>query len=381
MASEARYVNPRSTATWPVETPLWCAPDDAGYVNLTPGAGISREEIDTAIPSMWRYRGAIRLPEADYGSLGEGWTPLVGAEWDGAKIWAKSEHLMPSGSFKDRGIVVMLNYLRQVGVREILEDSSGNAGASVATYGAAFGFDCRILVPAGAPAPKQYQMAAMGAEVVAVKGSRDDVAKAALEQAQSRFYAGHNYQPYFLEGTKTLAYEIWEQLGFQVPDCVVIPMGQGSNVMGCHIGFSELLARGEIEEIPRIYGIQAANAAPYYAAYALGSDEPMMISPAPTIADGIASARPIRFREVMDAMRSTGGACLAVSEAEIIDALRAFLSKGFFIEPTTAAAGAGLSQLLAEGRVHRDERIVVVLTGTGLKAVETIGSVLGLDAG
>jgi threonine synthase len=292
----------------------------------------------------------------------------------------KADYLMPSGSFKDRGTAVMLAYLKQCGISEILEDSSGNAGASVATYGAALGFESRIYVPASAPAPKRYQIAAMGAEVVPVPGSRDDVAQAALAASESRFYAGHNYQPYFLEGTKTLAFELWEQLGFTVPDHIVIPCGQGSNVMGCHIGFGELRARGRIDTLPRIHAIQAANAGPYYAAYAAGSDVPVPISPTPTIADGIASARPVRLHEVLGAVRETDGRCLAVSEDEIVAALRGFTRQGFFVEPTTAAAGAGLSRLIADGVISPAETTVVVLTGSGLKAAERIGEVLGLSS-
>jgi threonine synthase len=375
----AAYVNPRTGATWPTDSALWKAPDDGGYVNLTPGTGLSPGEIDSSAHSLWRYRTALRLPAPPERILGEGWTPLVEAHWDGVPVRMKADFLMPSGSFKDRGTAVMLNYLKQSGVTEILQDSSGNAGASVATYGAALGMDCRIFVPASAPAPKRFQMAAMGAEVVAVDGSRDDVARAALDAARSRFYAGHNHQPFFLEGTKTLAFEIWEQLGFRAPDNIVIPMGQGSNVMGCHIGFGELLGRGEIQDMPRIFGIQAANAAPYYAAYAAHSDEPVAISPQPTIADGIASARPIRLREVLAAVRGTGGALLAVTEEEIVAALRKFLCMGFFVEPTTAAVGAGLGMLILDGTVEAGQTTIAVLTGSGLKAVERIGETLGLN--
>jgi threonine synthase len=379
MAKPVEYINPRTGKTWPVGDARWRAPDDGDYVNLTPGSGISRDEIETGAHSLWRYRAALRLPAAPDRTLGEGWTPLVEAEWDNASVLMKMEFLMPSGSFKDRGTAVMLNYLKQVGVTDILEDSSGNAGASVATYGAALGMNSRIFVPATAPAPKRYQMAAMGATVVAVEGSRDDVAAAALAEADTAFYAGHNRQPFFLEGTKTLAFEIWEQLGFRAPDNIVIPMGQGSNVMGCHIGFAELQACGAVAKLPRIFGVQAINAAPYYAAYAAGGEEPVPITPEPTIADGIASARTIRLREVLQAVRETDGALLAVTEAEIVDALRDLLRTGFFVEPTTAAAGAGLRRLLADGVVRPDETTVVILTGSGLKAVERIGLTLGLD--
>jgi threonine synthase len=372
------YVNPRSRREWPVEDALWCAPDDDGYVNLSMGDGLTRADINAAESSLWRYRKAIRLPKTEVKSQGEGWTPLVAAAWRGHPVWMKMEYLMPSGSFKDRGTVVMLNYLRQTGISEILEDSSGNAGSSVATYGAFLGFDSRIFVPASAPAGKRTQMAALGADVVAVPGSRDDVAQAARAEAESRFYAGHNLQPYFLEGTKTLAFELWEQFGFDVPDAIVIPMGQGSNVMGCHIGFEELRRASAIDRVPRLYGIQAANAAPYYAAWAAQSEEPVPIDAKPTIADGIASSKPVRLKEVMAALRETGGASIAVSEEEIATALAEIARAGFFVEPTTAAGAAGLTRLQQDGVIAPDEKTVLILTGSGLKAVDVIAATLGL---
>ena len=378
MTDDVRYINPRTQETWSIETPLWRAPDDGGYVNLSMGPGITPDEIDGSVHSLWRYGSALRLPGPPLRSLGEGWTPLLESAWDDVPVRMKAEFMMPSGSFKDRGVSVMLTYLKQCGVAEILEDSSGNAGASVATYGAALGFDCRIFTPATAPIAKRNQMAAMGAEVVAVPGTRDDVETAALAEAEKRFYAGHNYQPYFLEGTKTLAFELWEQLGFDVPDHIVTPLGQGSNVMGSHIGFEELRRRGVVDRLPRIHGIQAVNAAPYYAAYAAGVDKPVPIDAAPTIADGIASTKPVRLKEVLNAIRSTDGRCVAVTEEEIIAALRQFTRRGHFIEPTCAAAGAGLSKLIAEGTVKAGETTVVVLTGSGLKAVDRIADALGL---
>ncbi|MBL4722030.1 MAG: threonine synthase [Alphaproteobacteria bacterium] len=374
----AVYINPRTGAEWPTATALWRAPDDGSYVNLSPGAGLSPEDIDTSERSLWRYAAAIRLPAPPAASLGEGWTPLIDAEWAGRSVLMKAEYFMPSGSFKDRGSAVMLNYLKQVGVSKILEDSSGNAGSSIATYAAALDLQCRILLPAAAPEAKRIQMAAMGADVVPIDGSRDDVARAALAEADEVFYAGHNHQPFFLEGTKTLAFELWEQLGFQVPDCVVTPLGQGSNVMGCHIGFQELLACGAIDKMPRIYAIQAANCAPYHATFQSGGDTLVVIDPQPTIADGIASATPVRLREVLAAVRETGGATVAAPEAEIIAALGNFARKGFFVEPTTAACGAGLTRLIESGEIGEKETVVAILTGTGLKAVDKIGAALNL---
>lgn len=358
--------------------PLWRAPDDGGYINLTAGVGLTAGRIDKSERSMWRYRTAIPTIGEHPVSLGEGWTPLVTADWDGMPVFMKSEHLMPSGSFKDRGSVVLLNYLKQAGITHILEDSSGNAGASIATYAAAMGIDCRILIPASAPIAKRVQMAAAGAEVIPIEGSRDDVANAAIAQAESVFYAGHNLQPYFLEGTKTLAFELWEQLDFQAPDCVIVPLGQGANVMGCHLGFSELLNCGAITALPRIYAVQSENCAPYHAVFEAGGHDPIPINAKPSIADGIASATPIRLRENLAAIRESKGATVTVSENEIVNALRKLTNSGFFVEPTSATVGAAMTKLVNTGRIKQGENIVAVLTGAGLKAVEKIGAALGL---
>jgi len=374
------YVNPRTGATWPTTEPLWKAPDDGGYVNLSPGKGLTPDDIDTAEHSLWRYRTAVRLPHPPEATLGAGWTPLLAAEWSGIPVHMKADYLMASGSFKDRGTAVMLNYLKQVGVTSFLEDSSGNAGASAATYAAALGLDCRIMVPAAAPEAKKIQMAAMGAEVVAIDGSRDDVADAALAESERTFYASHNHQPFFLEGTKTLAFELWEQLGFKAPDCVVAPLGQGSNIMGNHIGFTELLAAGQIDRLPRIYAVQATNCAPYHTAFQTGDETPAPFSAKPTIADGIASATPVRLREVLAAVRESGGTTLVVTENEIVQGFSQLARLGFFVEPTTGAVGAGLTRLIEEGAIQSGESVAVVLTGSGLKAVEKIGAALDLTS-
>jgi threonine synthase len=373
----ATYINPRTGATWPTTTAMWRAPDDGGYVNLTPGAGLAPIDIKMDERSLWRYSSAIRLAEPPAATLGEGWTPLIPAQWDGQPVLMKAEYFMPSGSFKDRGSAVMLNYLKQTGVSKIMEDSSGNAGSSVATYAAALSLPCRILLPASAPMAKHIQMAAMGADVAPIDGSRDDTARAALVEAETVFYASHNYQPFFVEGTKTLAFELWEQLGFQAPDCIITPLGQGSNVLGCHIGFAELLACGAIDRMPRIYAIQAANCAPYHAAHQFG-DNAVDVEINPTIADGIATPTPVRLREVLAGITETSGDTVAVSEAEIIAALGTLAQKGFFVEPTSAACGAGLTRLIERGAIGKKETTVAVLTGSGLKAVDKIGAALNL---
>ena len=370
------YINPRTGAKWSVDYPIWCAPDDKGYVNLTSGGGLSRSDIMSNAPGLWRYRAALRLKGDPYQSLGEGWTPLVSSDWEGVPVMMKCEHLMPSGSFKDRGTVVLFNYLRQHGVKEILEDSSGNAGSSYATYAAAFGLDCSILVPTAAPAGKKAQIATMGARLEPVEGTREDVAAAARKAAETVFYASHNWQPYFIEGTKTLAFEVWEQSGFKAPDNIVVPLGYGSNVIGLYIGFCELLVAGELDRLPRIFAAQAANCAAFYAAWE-GDGARVEIDPKPTIADGIASERPVRMSEVMASVKLTGGAIVAVEEEEIMAAFCALARRGFFVEPTSATAAAVLTRLISDGMVSTGDTTVMVLTGHGLKAVDKIAARLG----
>jgi threonine synthase len=373
------YVDPSTGQHYPLTEARWCA-DNGHYLNLAPAPGLGRADIDASRHSVWRYAKALRVDSAHAVSLGEGGTPLVAGEWKGASVLYKLEFMMPTGSFKDRGMTVMVSYLKSRGLDRVLEDSSGNAGASLAAYAAAAGMGCRILVPETASYPKIAQIAAGGADVVTIKGSRQDVAEAALRQSAEIFYASHNWQPFFVEGIKTLAYELWEQLGFQAPDNVVVPLGYGSNVLGCERGFDELLRRGEIGRRPRLFGIQAASCAPYYAAFRAGVEHLVPTSIAPTVAEGIASAKPTRVREVLRAVRESGGAVVAVDEGEIVDALRVLARRGLYVEPTAAAAAAGLTRLQATGAVRPEETTVLVLTGSGLKASAAIGELLKLGA-
>ena len=373
------YIDPSTGATYALDTARWCA-DSGNYLNLGPAPGLRRGEIDSSRYSVWRYAKALLVDVADAVTMGEGWTPLLCADWGGTPVRYKLEFMMPTGSFKDRGMTVMVSYLKSRGIDHVLEDSSGNAGASLSAYAAAAGMRCRILVPETASYPKIAQIAACGADVVTIKGSRQDVADAALHYAQQIFYASHNWQPFFVEGTKTLAYELWEQLGFRAPDNVVVPLGYGSNVLGCERGFAELRRNGEIAVVPRLFGVQAANCAPYFAAWQAGVNHLVPTTVAPTVAEGIASSKPTRVAEVLAAVRQSGGAVVAVDESEIVDALGALARQGLYVEPTSAAAAAGLSQLLQQGAISRDQTTVLVLTGSGLKASERIGQLLGLSA-
>jgi threonine synthase len=371
------YVDSKTGATYSLGEPRWRG-DSGGHVNLGAAPGLKRDHIDGSVHSLWRYRKALLVDAGSAVTMGEGWTPLVRAAWEDIAVELKLDFMMPTGSFKDRGMTVMVSYLKSRGITEVLEDSSGNAGASLSAYCARAGMRCRVLVPESASYPKIAQIAACGAEVVTIPGSRQDVADTALAMSREIFYASHNWQPFFGEGTKTLAYELWEQLGFRAPDSVVMPVGYGANVLGCDRGFSELLRNREIGRMPRLYGVQAANCAPYYAAFRAGVEHFMPVAVSPTVAEGIASSKPTRMREVLAPVRASGGEIVAVSEDEIARALAGLARKGFYVEPTSAAAAAGLSQLIARGTIRPGETTVLVLTGTGLKASESIGRLLQL---
>ncbi|MGH7047795.1 MAG: pyridoxal-phosphate dependent enzyme, partial [Stellaceae bacterium] len=231
--------------SWVADRPLWRC-DCGSPLELEPGAGLRRGDIATGEASLWRYASALALRGPPTVSLGEGWTALVRRDWAGVPVWFKLEAQMPTGSFKDRGTAAMINHLIEVGVGPIHEDSSGNAGSSIATYAAAAGIPCQIFVPAAAPRAKLVQIAAAGAGLRRVPGSRQAVTEAALAAADVRsvdagsFYASHNWHPYFIEGTKTLAFELWEQLGFRLPDNILVPTGYGSNILGLERGFDAL---------------------------------------------------------------------------------------------------------------------------------------------
>jgi len=306
---------------------------------------------------------------------------LVRCDWRGVGVCFKLESQMPTGSFKDRGTAVMINHLLEVGVGAIHEDSSGNAGASMAVYAAAAGIPCRIFVPATAPRGKLVQIAVSGADVRAIPGPRHAVAEAALAAAGESFYASHNWQPHFIEGTKTLAFELWEQLGFRAPDNILVPTGYGSNILGLERGFDELERSGEITVRPRLFAVQAANCAAFAAAWAAGGDRFVPFATAPTVADGIAAPKPVRVAEVLRALRSSKGGVVAVAEEDIAPALAALGRLGLFVEPTAATAGAALTRLLRDGTIGPDQTTVVVLTGSGLKAAERIGTLLGIGGG
>ena len=368
-----RYLDPRSKSTYPLDPPRWCG-DDRQPLLLTPMPGLVESQIDRSERSLWRYRAAMPFPVDEPISMGEGCTPLLRRRLHGGNAVLKCEWFMPTGSFKDRGASVMLSLLRAQGIRDVLEDSSGNGGAAIAAYAAAGGMTATIMAPASTGAAKTVQARAHGATVELIPGTRQQIAEAAEARAATTFYASHNWHPFFLHGTKTLAYELWEDLGFAAPDHVVIPCGAGSNVLGCWIGFRELQRAGAIERMPRLWAAQPEHCGPIAAA-ALGIETPQV---QPTIAEGTAIAAPIRLIEVVQALQRSQGGAVLLSEADIEVEVMLLARQGLYVEPTCAQASAAYGKLLASGQIGAGDVTAIVLTGTGLKATPRFAEMLGV---
>jgi threonine synthase len=300
-------------------------------------------------------------------SMGEGFTPLEGIEFNGNRILLKVDYLFPTGSYKDRGATVLISKMKEWGVQKVVEDSSGNAGSAIAAYGAKAGIRCDIYVPQDTSPGKLVQIQAYGATLKRVEGSRERTAEKAVEAASKFPYASHCWNPFFIHGTKTFAFEVWEQMDWKAPDTLVLPIGHGTLFLGAYMGFKELKKAGMIKRIPKLVGVQSLSCAPLYQALKRGWTEPRPIKKKETMAEGIAIAEPVRGRQILEAIGETGGEILAVTEKEISGALREMGRKGHFIEPTSAATIAGLKKYLIKQR--RKETVVSTLTGTGLKSV------------
>lgn len=365
--SRRHYLCRACGAAVPMSTTSWRC-DCGGPLDLPAGGPFRRGDIDAGEPSLWRYRAALSGIEKPPWSFGEGLTPLVRRRWGGRELQFKIEGSLPSGSFKDRGTAVMMSHLASLEVGAILEDSSGNGGASIAAYAAAARIPCHIYVPETTSAGKIAQLEAYGARVHRIPGSRQDTADAAVSASERYVYASHNWQPTFVEGVKTVAFELWEQRGFRAPDAVVLPSSYGSNLLGLYRGFRELLAAGEIERMPRLYPVQPEVVAPLARFLADGTRE---VPPHPTAAEGIAGTRPVRLDEMAEAVRASGGRVVTVAEEEIMSTLVEFAGQtGIYVEPTSAVAAVAARHLSNADEIGSDS--VVLLTGSGLKATEAI---------
>lgn len=322
--------------------------------------------IDPRQPGLWRYR--TLLPPCDSPvTLGEGFTPLLAGGWPSADVRWKLEGLNPTGSFKDRYAALVVSDIVARGTHEVVEDSSGNAGAALAAYAARAGLRARIFTPAHASPVKLAQIAVYGAELVPVPGPRSEATRAAeAAAAQGAVYASHVWHPLAIVGTATIAWEIWEQLDARAPDWFVSPAGQGTLLLGAWRGFQGLYAAGLIGRLPRLVAAQAERCAPLARALAEGATEAEAVPPLSTVAEGIAIVRPVRSRALLQAIRESRGLALVASEEQIVAAQAQLARRGLYVEPTSATAAAVLPQI--EPYLLPGETIVVALTGSGLKS-------------
>lgn len=311
-------------------------------------------------PGLWRHAEVLPpvSPENRL-TLGESPTPVLGVE----RFRCKLDHLLPTGSFKDRGACALASAALESGAAAAVADSSGNAGAALAAYCAAGALPLTVFVPRGAGSTKVTQTRSYGAVVEEVDGDRTAVSATARRFAEETgaFYASHAWSPFFLAGVRTVALELVDELG-DVP-AVVCPVGAGTLLLGLREGFRIRLEQGRIGRIPPLHGVQAAVVAPLASAYGAGRQT---IDPARrwgrSVAEGINIACPPRAGEILEAVRSSGGSVTAVGEDEIVEAHAALARRGVLVEKTSATAWAGAQRLpgLPEGSV-------VVLTGSGLK--------------
>ena len=364
---EAFLVDENSGKKYDLWEPRWCS-EEKSPLSFSTTEGITPQSIKNSTRSIWRYENAFPCKILDPVSLGEGCTPLVPFRYRGTKALFKLEWFSPTGSFKDRGASVMMSFLKQQDIQEVVEDSSGNGGAAIAAYGAAAGISVNIVAPSNASPPKIAQIKSYGAKIHLIPGTRENTEQAALEMAKDIFYASHNWHPFFLQGTKTLGYELWEDLGFNAPDNIIIPTGAGSNVLGCYMAFMELLEAKQILKLPKIFVVQPKNCCPIVACWQDGIRALESLMFTKTIAEGTAIKKPVRLPKILDVLEKTKGGGLAVTEEEILKATLELSKNGFFVEPTCASAVVGLEKLRAKNLIGPHETTVVVLTGSGLKS-------------
>jgi len=341
--------------------------------------------------TIWRYKPLLPVkPDAPVPPLTVGWTPLyrverLAGELGLKHLWVKDDGRLPTASFKDRASAIAVVKGQEKGARIITTASTGNAGAALSGLCASVKQPNVIFVPESAPQAKIAQLLTFGSTVLLVRGTYDDAFELCLQAAREYTWYNRNtgYNPYMSEGKKTVSYEICEQLSWLAPDRIFVSVGDGCIIGGVHKGLKDLLALGWIDRMPKLMGVQAEGSAYLYQAWQKGEDvltKPPIV--AQTVADSISAGLPRDRLKAMAAVKETSGAYLAVTDEEILAAVPALARGcGVFAEPAGAAAYAGLLKAINEGLISRDERIVVINTGNGLKdvsgamkAVEQVGT-------
>ena len=343
----------------------WRCQDCGGLLDFNSLPIFQSEQIHHAEYTVWRYRDVLEV--SSNVSLGEGMTPLAKFEYDGMTLYAKLDYLNPTGSYKDRGVAVMMNHIASYGVDAVVEDSSGNAGASVSAYSGAMGIDAQIYVPLAAAPAKKDLIRTFGGTLVEIDGSHAERMQACMDAAETTTYASHAWSPYFVLGQMTVAWEIWEQLGQEAPDIVICPIGHGGYFLGYARGFQVLLEAGLIKRIPQLVAVQSSGCDPIVQAWEIDAETPPHIEPSYSVADGILVNNPVRGREVLAAIRSSDGFACRVDNQAIEVAQQNLHRRGFLAELTSSVTLAALPQVIE--RFGYDKRILLGLTGNALKMI------------
>jgi threonine synthase len=327
--------------------------------------------------SVWRYRELLPLDNDRFiTTLAEGGTglhhcPRLGREMGLKRLYVKNEGENPTGSFKDRGMTVALSKARELKKRKVVCASTGNTAASLAAYSARAGLRCIVIVPEGkVAAGKMLQVMIHGARIFRVSGDFDEAMRAVVTLTERRkgFYLMNSLNPFRLEGQKTLAYEVCDQLDGEVPDTLVLPVGNGGNISAIWKGFGEFQTLGITEVRPRMIGVQAERAAPIAKAVKRKQDRIEPVTNPQTIASAIRIGSPVNWTKVLSAINESRGTAETVSDKAILEAQRDLASKeGIFVEPASAASIAGLRKSRESGRIDRSDLVVCVTTGHGLK--------------
>lgn len=340
--------------------------DCGSYLDIQFKATLNPEKIQKQPPSLWRYHQAIPVVKKEnIITFGEGMTPLIEIQIQQKSVFLKLDFLFPSGSFKDRGASVLISKAKELGIEEVIEDSSGNAGAAIAAYGAQAGIRCHIYCPKNTLPAKLAQIYVYGAQLYRIAGERENASRAALEKANNLYYASHVMNPFFLQGTKTFAYEICEQLGWKSPDMVFLPVGNGTLLLGAHIGFKDLIQNDIINKMPRIIAVQSENCAPLY--HLIHPETAPIKNSSNSIAEGIAIRHPRRGKQIVKAIIDCHGEIITVSENEIKRAMTYLSKRGLYVEPSSAVAVAGISRYLP--KINKSSIVISSLTGHGLKTI------------
>jgi threonine synthase len=335
-------------------------------LNINLDTDFETKEIRKRDYSVWRYAEFFPyVKETDVTTLGEGWTPLIKSS---DNVYFKLESLNPTGSFKDRGSTTLISALhKQIKKRSsyISEDSSGNAGASIAAYAARADLKAKIYVPENVSGPKFSQIQFYGAEVVKVSGSRSKVAEEAQRAEKGKVYVGHILHPLFRDGIRSLAYEIAEQLNWHAPEHVYLPVSAGTLLLGVINGFKHLTESNVTDTMPKVIACQTQQVSPlYHRLKNLHYTPPKQVT---SIADALVSVNPPLLDLMAKSLTGANGDAVMVKEDEILKAFTELAKKGFYVEPSSAVAYAAYKKQLKNKEASKTEKTVIILTGTGLK--------------